>query len=208
MQKVFIFLSKFLIVSREYWKAHNAHPANCPKPSSTKYKEDYFECTIEMAYPKVHAFSLGFTKNEADAADIAQLVFMKLWVKRNMLANVQNFDTYLYTITKNTTLNHIASRKTFSVDIATVREMAAGNASPQELVEADDLQLLIDMVVDNMPSQRQAIYRMSREEGLSNEQIAEKMGLQKKTVENHINLALRDIREMLKILILLLTTWV
>ena len=64
------------------------------------------------------------------------------------------------------------------------------------------------MVVDNMPSQRQAIYRMSREEGLSNEQIAEKMGLQKKTVENHINLALRDIREMLKILILLLTTWV
>ena len=33
----------------EYWKAHNAHPANCPKPSSTKYKEDYFECTIEMA---------------------------------------------------------------------------------------------------------------------------------------------------------------
>ena len=53
-----------------------------------------------------------------------------------------------------------------------------------------------------------SIYRMSREEGLSNEQIAEKMGLQKKTVENHINLALRDIREMLKILILLLTTWV
>ena len=167
-----------------------------------------FHTVFKATYPKVHAFSLGFTKNEADAADIAQLVFMKLWVKRNMLANVQNFDTYLYTITKNTTLNHIASRKTFSVDIATVREMAAGNASPQELVEADDLQLLIDMVVDNMPSQRQAIYRMSREEGLSNEQIAEKMGLQKKTVENHLNLALGEIRKMLKILILLLLNWV
>ena len=33
----------------EYWKAHNAHPANCPEPSSTKYKEDYFICTPEMA---------------------------------------------------------------------------------------------------------------------------------------------------------------
>ena len=33
----------------EYWKAHNAHPANCPNPSSTKYKEDYFVCTPEMA---------------------------------------------------------------------------------------------------------------------------------------------------------------
>ena len=52
-----------------------------------------FHTVFKATYPKVHAFSLGFTKNEADAADIAQLVFMKLWVKRNMLANVQNFDT-------------------------------------------------------------------------------------------------------------------
>ena len=33
----------------DYWKAHNAHPSNCPEPSSTKYKDDWFICTPEMA---------------------------------------------------------------------------------------------------------------------------------------------------------------
>lgn len=63
------------------------------------------------------------------------------------------------------------------------------------------------MIVENMPPQRQTIYRMSREEGLSNDEIAERLGLQKKTVENTLNLALRQIREMLKFLILLLLPW-
>ena len=69
------------------------------------------------------------------------------------------------------------------------------------------MRLLIDMIVENMPPQRQTIYRMSREEGLSNDEIAERLGLQKKTVENTLNLALRQIREMLKFLILLLLPW-
>ena len=124
-----------------------------------------------------------------------------------MLKEVKNFNTYLYTITKNTVLNHLATRKAFTVDIAGMGDRVTGSATPQEQVEARDLQLLIDMVVENMPPQRQTIYKLSREEGLSNDQIAERLGLQKKTVENHLNLALGDIRNMLKILILLLYGW-
>lgn len=51
------------------------------------------------------------------------------------------------------------------------------------------------MVVENMPEQRQAVYRMSREQYLKNDEIAIKLGLQKKTVENHLNLALKDIKK-------------
>ena len=63
------------------------------------------------------------------------------------------------------------------------------------------------MTVENMPPQRQAVYKLSRVEGLSNDQIAEKLGLQKKTVENHLNLALGEIRKVLKMFILLLLAW-
>ena len=173
----------------------------------TEGNQEAFRIIFKAAYPQVRAFSLGLLKNDADADDIAQLVFIKLWTKRAMLAQVRNFDTYLYTITKNTVLNHIASRKALMIDITDIPNVSTDNVSPLDQIEAGDMQLLIDMVVENMPPQRQAVYRMSREEGLSNDQIAETLGLQKKTIENHLNLALGDIRKVLKFFIMLLLGW-
>ena len=75
--------------------------------------------------------------------------------------------------------------------------------SPDEDLIAKDLQLLIDMVVENMPPQRKLIYQLSREAGLSNAEIAEKLELSKKTVENHLNLALKELRKILLYLLIL-----
>lgn len=166
-----------------------------------------FQQVFSVFYPKVHAFAQGFIKNEADADDISQTVFINLWTKRESLSRVDNLDAYIYTIAKHTVLNYIAQRKAFTIDIARLRNMGCEGATPQEQIEASDMKLLIDMIVQQMPPQRQTIYRMSREEGLDNDAIAERLGLQKKTVENHLNLALGDIRKMLKILILLLLSW-
>ena len=52
------------------------------------------------------------------------------------------------------------------------------------------------MIVETMPPQRRMIYRMSRNEGLSNTEIAENLQLSKKTVEKHLNLALRELRNV------------
>ena len=165
-----------------------------------------FQQVFSVFYPKVHAFALGFIKSEADADDIAQTVFINLWTKREKLQGVENLDGYIYTIAKHTVLNFIALRRV-TIDIDSIAEPITAGASPQEQIEASDMKLLIDMIVANMPPQRQTIYKMSREQGLNNDAIAEKLGLQKKTVENHLNLALGDIRKMLKILILLLLGW-
>lgn len=166
-----------------------------------------FHTVFRVAYPKVYAFAIGFIKNKYHADDITQTVFIKLWTHRETLPNIQNLDAYLYKITKNTVLNHIASQKTFCIDITAIKDVTTNDSTAQEQLEAQDLQLLTDMIVENMPPQRQAVYRMSREQGLTNEEIAQKMGVQKKTVENHLNLALGEIRKMLKILILLLLNW-
>ncbi|MDR0430963.1 MAG: LuxR C-terminal-related transcriptional regulator, partial [Tannerellaceae bacterium] len=53
----------------------------------------------------------------------------------------------------------------------------------------------IDIVIEKMPPQRKLIYRKSRNEGLSNEQIAQELNISKRTVENHITQALNDIRK-------------
>ena len=72
---------------------------------------------------------------------------------------------------------------------------------------AKDTQLLIDMVVENMPQQRQMIYRMRREQQLKNDEISQRLGLQKKMVENHLNLALKEIKKAVYLMILLPWYW-
>lgn len=59
------------------------------------------------------------------------------------------------------------------------------------------------MVVERMPPQRMKIYRMSREEGMNSEEIARILGIHKRTVENHLSLALSDIKKVLSMFILL-----
>lgn len=164
-----------------------------------------FRSVFKMFYPKVYAFASGFTKNADDAEDVAQTVFIRLWMRREQLAKVGKFDSYLYVITKNIVLNSIAAKKGYSVDLSCVRNLYAKSPSAQENIEAEDLRLLVDLIVSNMPQQRQTVYRMSREEGLTNDEIAQQLGIQKKTVENHLNLALKEIRNSLSMAIFLLS---
>ena len=65
----------------------------------------------------------------------------------------------------------------------------------EERLFAQELQQLIELTVKNMPEQRRRVFEMSRKEGLSNEEIAQKLGISKRTVENHITTALAAIRK-------------
>ena len=106
-------------------------------------------------------------------------------------------------LSKNTTFNFLEARQ---IRIERLNEKPfeeEAHDSPDEDLIAKDLQLLIDMVVANMPPQRKLIYQLSREAGLSNAEIAEKLDLSKKTVENHLNLALKELRKILLYLLIL-----
>lgn len=163
-----------------------------------------FHKVFITSYPKVFSFSLRLVKNRDDAEDIAQTVFIRLWTKRDLLINVQNLDSYLYSMVKHTVLNYIKSKRGITVDISKMNNITNSLSSPQEQIEAKDLKLLVDLIVENMPKQRRIIYKMSREQGMSNDDIALKMGLQKRTVENHIHLALKEIKRNLPLLFLII----
>ena len=138
-----------------------------------------YETMFRRFYPKVHRFVAMLLKNKDDADDVCQLIFLKIWNKREKFTDIRDFDSYLFILTKYTF----------------------------DDVVAKDTQLLIDMVVENMPQQRQMIYRMIREQHLKNEEIALQLGIQKKTVENHLNLALKEIKKALYFVFLLTQLW-
>ena len=167
-----------------------------------------YETMFRCFYPKVHRFVSMLLKNEDDADDVCQLIFLKVWNKREKFADITDFDSYLFILAKHTVINYISSKYIVQIDIDSLPDRYADESSPHEDMVAKDTQLLIDMVVENMPPQRQAIYRMSREQHLKNDEIAQRLGIQKKTVESHLNLALKEIKKALCLIILLPWHWV
>ena len=169
--------------------------------------EEIFHDIFTEFYPKVKSFARGFLKDADEAEDIAQTVFINLWLHRERLATVADLDAYLYVSTRNRVLNVIASAKAPHLSLDETEYRMAGADNPQDDLAAHDQRLLIDLIVANMPKQRQTVFRMSRVEGLPNEEIARRLGIRQKTVENHLNLALREIRKGIVLAYLLLTAW-
>lgn len=170
--------------------------------------ERAFRLFFNKYYPQARGFALSLLKNVDDAEDVAQSVFVNLWLKRELLADVDNIEAYIYRAGRNAVMNFIAKRKgeTLPVPLEASRDKAF-TETPQAMLEMQDAQLLTDMVVRHMPAQRRQVYELSRVEGLSNDEIAKRMNLRKKTVENHLNMALRELRKVLKCLFLLMS-WV
>ena len=129
--------------------------------------QDAFQAIFMHYYPKVHNFVYGLVKSQQDAEDITQEVFSKVWGSRSMFADVRNLGAYLFILSKNTTFNFLEARQ---IRIERLNEKPfeeEAHDSPDEDLIAKDLQLLIDMVVANMPPQRKLIYQLSREAGFN-----------------------------------------
>ena len=152
-----------------------------------------FESLFMLYFPKLKLFLSGFLDSEAEAEDLAQDVFVKLWQNRLSLAEVENLNAYLYRIAKNTLYTYLDrsySPNTIPMEesfhIASVEEL-------EEIVFAKELEELIEVTIEKMPPKRKAIFCMSRKQGLSNDEIAFQLNISKRTVETHISAALTDL---------------
>lgn len=152
-----------------------------------------FKTLFEMFYPKVKVFLVKLLKDDKASEDIAQDIFVKLWSMGPSLPEISSFNAYLYRMTKNAAINYLRDRKP-SLDISELLIMCDGDIE-QEYYRKEK-ELLVRLAVEQMPSQRKRIFTMSRYQGMTNDEIAKSLGLSKHTVENHLTLALKELREI------------
>ena len=148
-------------------------------------------------YGKVFTFVLSLVKSKANAQDITQNIFMKLWKNRKKLEHIKSMDDYLFILSKNACMDYFrkASRKKeISTDVFDEFLLSRIVSSPEKRIDAlSDIEELRH-VIDSLPSKRRDIFIMSRFDGLSNDEIASILGVSKKTVENQISLATKKIK--------------
>ena len=155
-----------------------------------------FKTLFERYYCGVHAFTRGVADDEFHADEITQNVFIRLWLKRTALDPERNFKAFLYTLAKHEIADYFRSdrygRRKLRLDMlhdaVHVQEQFAA------AYDADRMQQLVLDEVERMPAQRREVFRLSRIEGLTNDEIAQRLRISKRTVEGHLNAALRTLR--------------
>ncbi len=153
-------------------------------------------------YGQVKQFSWFVLKDMDAAEDVAQEVFIKVWTGRGILPDVRNFRNYLFQISKNAVIDHIRRESAMVLrNNVFAGRFFAGEDSFEDDFIARETQGAIDEIVAYMPPKRREVFMLNRVQGKSNDEIAELLGLSKKTVENHLHLALKELKEKLPLLL-------
>lgn len=171
-------------------------------------EEDALRSLLDLLGPKVFAYCKKKVGNEEDAEELVLDIFLKLWHFREKIDQTADIQVLLFTIARNHILNFIRHKAT--------RQLATMEPSEALLLQEDGICQRMDynelrsqylQVLDKLGEKQRTVFRMSREEGLSHREIADKLGISVRTVEAHIHSSLKVIRTELKdayILIVLL----
>lgn len=146
-------------------------------------------------YPQVKRFLQALLQDPHLANDLAQSIFMKIWLFRNRLQPSLSLKNYLFVMARNAALDVFKSKRLLITDVTEVDKVGDDTANMR--AEFNETMSQLRRVVDDMPPQRKEVFKMSREQNMSNDQIASVLGLSVRTVEKHLQLALRDIRKNL-----------
>jgi len=153
-----------------------------------------FKSVFESHYPRLVQRAYVILKDQDAAEDVVQDVFVALWNKREDLKITSSLAAYLNRAVINKSLNYLEkNRKQLPVpELPEIR-----NYSTEEALAFKELNQQLLQALHQLSPQRQIIFSLSLFEGMTNQEIAEEMGLAKKTIDNQLGTALQQIRKIL-----------
>lgn len=158
---------------------------------------DAFERLFFQYQPRLVYFLTGLTHDKEVSRDMAQDIFLALWRDREKLKDINSFSSYLFQMARFTVYDYFDRLSITEKYADELLQNPTIAESEEESLFVRELQDVINHAVSQMSPQRQRVYRMSREEGFSNEEIATRLGLSKRTVENHLTASLAILRKVL-----------
>lgn len=154
-----------------------------------------FDVLFERYYPLICTFAFKMLRDREMADDITQDIFMKLWLYRSNLDPNQSVKSMLFTMTRNKCLDYFRSkREALKNLVPLVGEDLQDSTAADDSVDLHETGALLATSISRLPEQRKMIFEMSRYMHLSNKDIAKRLNISVRTVEKHIELALKDLR--------------
>ncbi|MEL7586451.1 MAG: RNA polymerase sigma-70 factor [Prolixibacteraceae bacterium] len=161
--------------------------------------ETAFELLFRHYYPGLVIFVSQITLDKAEAEEIVQDFFFRLWKRRDQIKEGPSLKSYLFTSVKNRGINFLVSRNYETRKIEELKQIMGSNLTyEQDLFVTGELQEKIKQAFEKLPPRTKEIFILSRFDDLKNDEIAEKLNISKRTVELQISNALKVMRRELK----------
>lgn len=162
--------------------------------------EQAFNIIFSLFRDRLYQFLVRIVKSPDIAEEIITDVFMKLWLGKSLLAHINDLEGFIHKVAYNKAMNFfkVVSRHSRLQQVYLSRLPADPEKNAEDLlIDAEDT-ALINEAVNQLPPQRQKIYRLSREEGLTYDEIAEALNLSTNTVRNSIVASNKSISQYLR----------
>ena len=158
-----------------------------------------FRQIFDALFSNLTKFSFSFVHSKEAATEIVDELFVQLWVKRDDIMKINDLRVYLYTATKNASLNYI-SKKAKQIELEPYENLQVQMTdvvSPEQIMITKEMLQKIKEAVDSLPPRCKLIFKFVREDGLSYSEVAEILGLSIKTIDAQMFIAVSRIRAKL-----------
>lgn len=154
-----------------------------------------FDQVYELYFHKLFSFVLKIVKSEADADDIVQEVFVKIWESRHKLDDYQLLNSFIFTIAYNGSIDILRKRISNHKYVEHLKKSSIGIAESVNEVEYKEFLYHVEKLISNLPERQKQVYLLHKEQGLTYPEIADRLSISKNTVENHMGKALSSLRQ-------------
>lgn len=159
-----------------------------------------FKTRVLPVSKKLLRFATHFLKDEDDAKDVVQDIFLKLWQKRDELAEIENIDAFAMRMTRNRCLDIIRANKVVPIDAETDRKLKEETVDVHSKIELSESANQIKRLIGKLPDLQRTVMQLRDIEQLSYDEIAEATDLKVNAIRVNLSRARKKVRdEFLKI---------
>lgn len=159
--------------------------------------ERAFRVFFDHYKDRFYAVALRMTRSDDVAQEMVQDIFLKVWQNRASLPDIIKPDSYFFTVLYRQIYGHYKKLSLERKMLKLIAESPAFKNITDETVLAQESERLINEAIARLPRQQQLVFRLSKQDGLSREQIAEKLQISPNTVKHHLAAAMQSIRSYL-----------
>lgn len=162
--------------------------------------EPAFGQLMQLYWTHLFNYMNKIVKSEVVAEELADDIFLQIWLKRHLLNDIRRFDHYLFKIARNKSIDflRLAAKDKKLQDFIRQYATTADSDLPDQLITTAELRALLTMVLETLSPQRKLIFTLKHLEGLSNDQIASQLKLSRSTIKNTLQDSIKQLRLLLQ----------